>query len=126
MAAEKQNTITPWVGKLVWVDTPRSGKNKNGNEWKSVDFTISYTNDQGVSFYATFNAFGEQKVDKILATPLWSTVKLMWRPNAHEYNNRWYPKLEVYDYAVLQYPDAPELEKPTSSDTSSDKLDLPF
>lgn len=118
------NTVSTVAGTLSWVGTPKSGKNKNGNEWKSVIFTVSYDDEQGVHRRIALNAFGEDKVDKVLSTPLHSGVKVMWRPDCHEYQGNWYTKLEVLRFDVLV--EKKEEERPTSSNTSSDRLDLPF
>lgn len=125
MEQEKINSVSPFVGSLSWVGTPKSGKNKNGNEWKSVMFTVSYKDDQGGNRRAAFNAFGEDKVDKVLNAPLYSEVKVWWRPDCHEYQGQWYTKLDVLRFDVIAVPQK-DVERPTSSNTSSSGLDLPF
>lgn len=103
MATEVLNAVSPWMGKLLWVDSPRSGKSKKGNEWKSVDFVLDYTDPQGNSdLKILFSVFGAEKVDKILSANIGDTVKVLWKPDAHEYNGRWYSKFDAYDITVYE------------------------
>lgn len=97
----KVNKVAPWEGKLIWVDNPRSGKSQKGREWKSVDFALKYTDEQNNERELAFNAFGEERVNTVLSAPLGTTIRVAWRPDSHEYNGRWYTKLDAYDITVF-------------------------
>ena len=101
MAKEVLNAVSPWMGQLLWVDTPRSGKSKKGNDWKSVDFALDYKDPQGNDCKILFSAFGAEKVDKILDARIGDTVKVLWRPVAREYNGKWFAKFDAYDITVF-------------------------
>ena len=100
MATEVLNAVSPWMGELAWVGDPRTGTSKKGNDWKSVDFVLKYKDRQGNDGNILFSVFGAEKVDMILSTPIGATVKVMWRPEAREYNGKWFGKLDVYDVSV--------------------------
>ena len=100
MATEALNAVSPWMGELEWVGDPRTGTSKKGNEWKSVDFVLKYADPQGNEGKILFSAFGSEKVDKILSAPLGTMVKVMWRPEAREYNGKWFGKLDAYDVSI--------------------------
>ena len=124
MATEALNVVSPWMGELEWVGDPRTGTSKKGNEWKSVDFVLKYKDPQGNDGKILFSAFGSEKVDKIVSSPLGTMVKVMWRPVAHEYNGKWFGKLDVYDVAVngeKRQQAAPPADEPKEQDP-----DFPF
>ena len=114
MATEALNAVSPWMGELEWVADPRSGKSKKGNDWKSVDFVLKYKDPQGNDGHILFNVFGAEKVDKILSSPIGTMVKVMWRPDAHEYNGKWFGKLDAYDVTISEsgQPQTTEPEPP--------------
>ena len=96
------NAIAPWEGKLVWVGTPNGGFTQSGEEWRSVDFVISYTDGKMQERNICLNAFGKDKVDKIMATPLGTTIRVVFQPTARQYNDKWYGKNEVFGITVQQ------------------------
>ena len=93
----KTNQVFPWEGRLVWVGTPRTGTGRNDKVWKSVDFTLEYDAEDDKTKNITFNVFGTEKVDMLEDTPIGSTVRVSWWPSSHEYNGKWYTKLEAFD-----------------------------
>ncbi len=134
----KVNKVAPWEGKLIWVDNPRSGKTQKGREWKSVDFALKYTDEQNNERELAFNAFGEERVNTVLSAQLGTTLRIGWRPDSHEYNGRWYTKLDAYDITVIgqqeqaepaqspaPQPSAPA-ETPKPAEETADDNDLPF
>lgn len=102
------NAVAPWEGQLVWVGTPNGGYSQtNGQEWKSVDFTLKYQDHQMQEQHITFSAFGVDKVDKLLATPLGTTVRVTWSPDTRESRGqdgsvKWWPKLSAFGITVPQ------------------------
>ena len=123
MATEVLNAVSPWMGELAWVGDPRTGTSKKGNDWKSVDFVLKYADPQGNEGHIIFSVFGAEKVDKILSTPIGAMVKVMWRPEAREYNGKWYGKLDAYDITILEER-REEQEQP--EDIPAKDADLPF
>lgn len=122
----KINTVSIWEGQLVWVDNPRSGKSKKGNEWKSVDFTIKYTDSQDRERHISFNTFGAEKVDKILNATPGTKIRVAWVPDSHEYNGRWYTKLDAYDITILGQEATSLPENSPSFQQEGKEIDLPF
>ena len=100
-STEVLNAVSPWMGRIVWIGEPRTGKTKKGNEWKSVDFTLKYTDVQGQEQNITFSLFGAEKVDTIQEAGIGAMVKVLWRPDSHEYKGKWYSKFDAYDVTVV-------------------------
>ena len=136
-STEVLNAVSPWMGRIVWVGEPRTGKSKKGNEWKSVDFTLIYTDVQGQEQNITFSMFGSEKVEAIQKAGVGAMVKVLWRPDSHEYNGKWYSKFDAYDVTVMEEkkeepkratifpPSAPAYEPKPEEEKSGD-VDLPF
>lgn len=96
------NAIAPWEGKLVWVGTPNGGFSQNGEEWKSVDFVLSYTDGKLQERNICLNAFGTEKVNRLLSTPLGTLLRVTFQPTARQYNDKWFGKNEVFGISVIQ------------------------
>ena len=96
------NAIAPWEGKLVWVGTPNGGFSQNGEEWKSVDFVLSYTDGKLQERNIYLNAFGTDKVNKLLSLPLGTLLRVVFQPTAREYNDKWFGKNEAFGITVIQ------------------------
>lgn len=121
----KVNKVSPWEGELVWVDNPRSGKTKKGTDWKSVDFTLKFKDDQGNERHITFNTFGLERVDKVLSAPLGSKLRVAWKPESREYNGKWWQKLDAYDITVIEADNVDAANAGNDSDAAEDG-DLPW
>ena len=96
------NAIAPWEGKLIWVGTPSGGQSQNGEEWKAVEFALSYTDGKLQERNICLNAFGVDRVNKLLSTPLGTMLRVTFQPTAREYNGKWFGKNEVFGISVLQ------------------------
>ena len=96
------NAIAPWEGKLVWVGTPNGGFSQNGEEWKSVDFVLSYTDGKLQERNICLNAFGTEKVNRLLSTPLGTLLRVTFQPTARQYNDKWFGKNEVFGITLIQ------------------------
>lgn len=121
----KVNKVAPWEGELEWADNPRSGVSKKGTEWKSVDFTLKYKDDQNNDRHITFNTFGAERVDKILSAPIGSRLRVSWKPESREYNGKWWQKLDAYDIAVLDENKVADVPPVDNTETAEDG-DLPW
>ena len=121
----KVNKVAPWEGELVWVDTPRSGVSKKGTEWKSVDFTLKFKDDQSNERHITFNTFGLERVNKVLSAPLGSKLRVAWKPESREYNGKWWQKLDAYDITVIEADNVDAANAGNDSDAAEDG-DLPW
>lgn len=96
------NAIAPWEGKLIWVGTPNGGFNQNNEEWKSVEFAISYTDGKLQERQILFSAFGVDKVNRITSTPLGTMLRVTFQPTARQYNDKWYGKNDVFGISIIQ------------------------
>lgn len=101
------NAIAPWEGKLIWVGTPNGGYNQNNEEWKSVEFALTYTDGKLQERHILFSAFGVDKVNRILSSPIGTQMRVTFSPTAREYNGKWYGKNDVFGISVIQ-PQAPQ------------------
>ena len=83
------NAVAPWEGELIW----KGEVNENG-KWKSIDFTLKYTNSKMEEEYITFNAFGEDKVNQVLSYADGTMLRVVWWPKANEAKSsgKWYSR----------------------------------
>ena len=112
----KPNKVSPWEGTIHWIADVRSGKSQKGKDWSSVDFVVEYKDEQGNVGHIVFNAFGHELVGKVLAAGKGANVRVMWRPDAREYNGKWFLNLSAYDVTVLDEPVESE-DLPADDDT---------
>lgn len=96
------NRIAPWEGRLEWIDNPRTGTSKKGNKWTSVDFVLKYVDEQNNEKFILFNVFGDEKVNTVFSCKPGTKLRVIWKPDAHEYNGRWFGKLEAIDVTVVE------------------------
>ena len=97
------NAVAPWEGQLLWVGTPNGGVSQNGQEWKSVEFTLKYQDMRLQEKHIVFNAFGADIVNLILSTPLGTNVRVTWSPDARQgQDGRWWGKLQVFGFTAVQ------------------------
>jgi hypothetical protein len=106
------NAIAPFEGKLIWVGTPNGGNTQSGEEWKSVEFVISYTDGKLQERNICLNAFGVDRVNRILSTPLGTMLRVTFQPTARQYNEKWYGKNEVFGITVIQPQAQPQQPAP--------------
>lgn len=98
-----ENAIAPFKGTLEWIGEPKSGTTRNGNEWKSVDFVLKYQDHKMEDRYLVLNAFGADKVDKLLSLPQDAEIKVVWWPEANQSNDgRWFPKNSAITITAAQ------------------------
>ena len=96
------NAVAPWEGQLIWVGTPNGGFSQtNGQEWKSVDFALKYTDMRLQEKHIVFSAFGLDIVNRILSIPLGTQVRVMWSPDARSSQQqdgsvKWYGKFSAF------------------------------
>ena len=95
------NAVAPFEGELVWVGTPSSGQTRNGEEWKSVDFVLKYTDMKMQEGHICLNAFGVDKVNRLLNMPLGTTLRVTFQHTAREYNGNWYGKNTAFGISVV-------------------------
>ena len=83
------NAVAPWEGELIW-----KGEVNQYNNWKSIDFTLKYTNSKMEDEFITFNAFGEDKVNQILSFREGTRLKVVWWPksNSSKSGDKWYSR----------------------------------
>ena len=93
------NAVAPFEGVLEYVGEVNSGSN-----WKSVDFAIRYTDHQMNENLICFNAFGEDKVNKIINLPLGTPLKVVWWPktNQSKSTGKCYPMNAAINISVVK------------------------
>lgn len=98
------NAVAPFEGTLEWVGDVNSGSSQNG-EWKSVDFAIKYVDHNMNEKLITFNAFGEDKVTKILSYPMGTFLKVVWWPdtNQNRSTGKCFPKNSAISFGLGQH-----------------------
>ena len=113
------NAVAPWEGQLIWVGTPNGGVSQNGQEWKSVEFTLKYQDMRLQEKHIVFSAFGLDIVNRILSTPLGTNVRVTWSPDARQgQDGRWWGKFSVFGFTAVQptamapQPQAPTYQQP--------------
>lgn len=101
------NAVAPWEGQIIWVGTPNGGMTQSGQEWKSVEFALKYTDMRLQEKNIVFNAFGIDLVNKILSIPIGTAVRVTWSPDARRSNQqdgsvRWFGKLSAFGVQPIQ------------------------
>lgn len=102
------NAVAPWEGLLHWIGVPTEGVSQNtGNPWKRVDFTLKYVDHQMREKFIVFSLSGPDKVNRLLATPLGTTLRVTWLPDANNYTDtsgavKWFPKYEAIGFYAVQ------------------------
>ena len=92
--------------------TPNGGNTQSGEEWKSVEFVISYTDGKLQERNICLNAFGVDRVNRILSTPLGKMLRVTFQPTARQYNEKWYGKNEVFGINTIQPQAQPQQPAP--------------
>ena len=111
------NAVAPWEGQLIWVGTPNGGfSQQTGQEWKSVEFALKYTDMRLQEKNIVFSAFGLDITNRILSIPLGSTVRVSWSPSARQgQDGRWWGKCEAFGVTAVQPQAAPlQVAQPTA------------
>lgn len=111
------NAVAPWEGQLVWVGTPNGGfSQQSGQEWKSVEFALKYTDMRLQEKNIVFSAFGLDITNRILSIPLGSTVRVTWSPSARQgQDGRWWGKFEAFGVTAVQPQAVPQqVAQPTA------------
>ena len=102
------NAVSPWEGQLVWVGTPSGGiSQQNGQEWKSVEFTLKFTDTKLQESYITFNAFGLDRVAKLQSLPIGTRLRVTWYPESRRStgnggDERWWSKNQVFGITEIR------------------------
>lgn len=94
------NSISPFEGALVWIGQPSSGTSQStGLPWKVVDFVIKYIDRNMQEQNMLLTASGVERVDKLLAIPLGTILRVNFQISARksEYNGqeKWWGSLNV-------------------------------
>lgn len=132
-----KNAVSPWEGTLVWVGEVKEGTGRNGLVWKSVDFTLRYYDQRMNEKNITFNLFGADRVERLLATPIGTNLTVTWWPESSAgKDGRYWPKNTVLAFGLAQTEEkaaeAPARHEDKTPDTFNATLpspgddDLPF
>lgn len=107
------------TGKVSKVLEIKSGKSRNGKEWRNQDFVVDFM-DGEYSKSACFTAMGKS-LEHIPNEG--DEVKVSFTPESREYNGRWYTSLTAWKINLMN-----PASKPQTSSGSQDDYDnsLPF
>jgi len=111
-------------GIIVQLMNEQSGVgNKTGNPWTSREFVIEI-DDAGYKSNLHFKAFGRH-TDTLAECKVGDVVEVSYKPQAREYNGRWYDENKLY--GVTKVTRGGKMANPQPVDNDDDgKDDLPF
>lgn len=101
------NMVAPYEGVLEWVGAPNGGVSQNsGNEWKTVDFVLKYMDHQMQDQHIVFSLSGVDKVNRLLATPVGTRIRVTWTPGARKWVNqqgetKWFAQYNALGFLAI-------------------------
>ena len=120
------------TGTVVELLPEKSGvSEKNGKEWRSMEFLLEYGEGQYVK-KGIFSVFGGEKIDSLTVG---EKVKLSFNPEANPWQDRYFCKNSVWKIDVLgSVAVAPRTQQPPKQTApvaelpsfNADEQDLPF
>ena len=98
------NAVAPWEGELVWKGEVVKGESRNGNEWKSVEFTLKYQDSKMDEKYITFSLFGKEQVEYLMLIELGTKLRVTWWPESNKSNKtgKFYSKNNVLNFGIAK------------------------
>ena len=100
----------------------QTGTSKAGNAWQSREFVIEVS-EAGYTNSVHFKAFGRD-VDDLRSASVGDEVEVSYKPQAREYNGRWYDENKLYGVTKVT---RGKTANPQPVDNDDDgKDDLPF
>ena len=107
-------------GKVIRLMDEQNGTSKAGNAWTAREFVIE-VNDEGFIGPVHFKAFGNDAT--VLAdVQIGDEVEVRYKPQAREYNGRWYDENKVFRVSKVH---GPAVNQPTET-KEDENHDLPF
>ena len=88
----------------------QTGTSKAGNAWQSREFVIEVS-EAGYTNSVHFKAFGRD-VDDLRSASVGDEVEVSYKPQAREYNGRWYDENRLYGIRNLTKNGAPKAAAP--------------
>lgn len=119
---EKVNQMPPVRGFLHWVGEVKSGTTKSGDEYKAVDFVVTWK-DGTYDRYAQFSLFSVDKVNRLIKLPEGTEIEVYFDMDAQEWNGKWYGRNRVIGFKTMKKSESPR-EEVEAMDKPED--DLPF
>ena len=112
-------------GTIVKLMDEQSGTSKAGNAWQSREFVIEVS-EAGYTNSVHFKAFGRD-VDDLRSASVGDEVEVSYKPQAREYNGRWYDENRLYGIRNLTKNGAPKAAAaPKVEDSKLIDDDIPF
>ena len=99
MIIKEQGTITHLMEE-------QTGTSKAGNAWQAREFVIEVS-EAGYTNSVHFKAFGRD-VDDLRSASIGDKVEVSYKPQAREYNGRWYDENKLYGIRNLTKNSAPK------------------
>ena len=122
----KINEMPPVKGFLHWVGDVKEGKTKNGDDYKTVDFVLTWKDGQ-YDRYALFNIWSVDRVNILKRIPLGTELEVYFSLSAREWDGMWFAKNSVIGFKQTHSaaPSAPKAEpmafsQPSGNDNSDD------
>lgn len=117
MIIKEQGTITHLMEEST-------GTSKAGNAWQAREFVIEVS-EAGYTNSVHFKAFGRD-VDDLRSASVGDIVEVSYKPQAREYNGRWYDENKLYGIHNITKDTAPKAAAPKVEDSKSIDDDIPF
>lgn len=101
------NAVAPYQGILHWVGQPAQGVSQaTGQPWKSVQFVVKYIDSQMKEQFIVFDLTGVELVDRLLATPAGTEIRVSWRPSARQWTDqqgqtKWFAQYSAFGFVVV-------------------------
>ena len=102
----------------------QTGTSKTGNAWQSREFVIEVS-EAGYTNFVHFKAFGRD-VDDLRSASVGDEVEVSYKPQAREYNGRWYDENRLYGIRNLTKNGAPKAAAPKVEDSKLIDDDIPL
>ena len=102
----------------------QTGTSKAGNAWQSREFVIEVS-EAGYTNSVHFKAFGRD-VDDLRSASVGDEVEVSYKPQAREYNGRWYDENRLYGIRNLTKNGAPKAAALKVEDSKLIDDDIPF
>ena len=123
----KINEMPPVRGFLHWVGEVKSGTTKKGDEYKTVDFVLTWK-DGSYDRYALFNIWSVDNTNRIKRMPLGTELEVYFSIGAREWDGMWFGKNSVIGFKQIggekQNVQSPVTQNAVTESDNSD--DLPF
>ena len=97
---EKVNQMPPVKGFLHWVGEVKSGTTRSGDDFKAVDFVVTWK-EGTYDRFGVFSLFSVDMVTRLKKLPLGSEIEVYWSLDGQEWNGRWYGRNRAIGFKTI-------------------------